>query len=49
METTKKNVVNSNDGNANELQTKEVSNDSGNEGDASVKVLETNDAKIKIQ
>ena len=47
VETTKKNVVNSNDGNANELQTKEVSNDSGNEGDVSVKVLETNDAKVK--
>ena len=44
VEATKKNVVNPNE-NANNLQTKEISNNS--EGDVSVKVLETDDAKVR--
>ena len=45
VEATKKNVVNPNGENANKLQTKEISNNS--EGDVSVKVLETDDAKVR--
>ena len=45
MEATKKNVVNPNGENTNKLQTKEISNNS--EGDVSVKVLETDDAKVR--
>ena len=45
VEATKKNVVNPNGENANNLQTKEISNNS--EGDVSVKVLETDGAKVR--